>query len=146
VVLRNLQAAERAGHPIEVMFQLAADGTLSVRATELNSGAVQELRIESRTSLSPNEEKKLTEEQAAWAAGRAAGDEANRRPEFERLLVRSEKFVRLLQHSAQENPSEEAESAIARARALLDQGRAALASEDAARMAELRREIIKLVR
>jgi molecular chaperone DnaK len=146
VVLRNLQAADRAGHPIEVLFQLAADGTLSVRATELNSGAVQELKIESRTSLSPTEEKKLTEEQAAWAAGRTAGDDANRVPDFERLLARSEKFVRLLQHSAQENPSEEAQAAIARARALLDQGRVALASEDAARMAELRRQIIKLVR
>jgi hypothetical protein len=45
-----------------------------------------------------------------------------------------------------EQPSEEAQAAVAGARALLDQARAALASEDAARIAELRRQIIKLIR
>ena len=77
VVLRDLNVVERSDAPIEVAFELAADGTLSVRATDLTSGTSEALTIEARTRLTPAEEKKLTEEQAAWAT----------RKGFERTLL-----------------------------------------------------------
>ncbi len=136
VVLRDLNVVERTDAPIEVAFELAADGTLSVKATDLTSGASQALTIEARTRLTPAEERKLADEQAAYAT----------RKGFERTVLKTEKLVRLLQRSAEENPSEEASAAVASVRTLLDLGRAALRADDAAQMSELGQKMLALLR
>ncbi|MGA9526213.1 MAG: Hsp70 family protein [Myxococcaceae bacterium] len=136
VVLRDLQVVDRTDAPIEVAFELGADGTLSVKATDLTSGASKALTIEARTSLNPAEERKLTNEQAAYAT----------RKGFERVLLKTEKLVRVLQKSAQENPSEEASALVGSVRSLVELGRAALRAGDAARMQELGRQMMALLR
>jgi molecular chaperone DnaK len=146
VTLHELTGPARADAPIEVSFELAADGTLSVRATDLTSGAEQALRIEARTTLSAAEEKRLALEQAAWARGRAAQDAPRRRTELERLLLKADRLVRALEQAAQETPSQEAQAAVVSVRTLIDLGRIALRNDDAARMAEVRQRLLKLVR
>ena len=121
VVLRELAAAERGATPVEVVFELSTEGTLSVRVTDLNTGLAQAVQLEARPALSGPELERLTREQGAWAGAEtdARADEA-----FRHVLERGEKLARLLETSARENPGPQADAAVARVRALLDEGRA----------------------
>ncbi len=136
VVVRNLHGVERTDAPIEVAFEVGADGTLSVKATDMTSGTSEALTIEARTSLTPAEERKLTDEQAAYST----------RKGFERVLYKTEKLVRVLQKSAEENPSAEASAVVDSARVLVEKARAALRADDAAQMKALGQQMVALLR
>ncbi len=43
VVLKNLEVAQRAETPLEVVFELSSEGTLTVKATDLNTGTFEQL-------------------------------------------------------------------------------------------------------
>ena len=62
-----------------------------------------------------------------------------------KLLERGDKLARLLQKSAQENPSPEAEAAVVTVQQLLDGGRAALREGDSARCAAIARQLTQLL-
>jgi molecular chaperone DnaK len=121
VVLRELQAAERGQTPVEVVFELSTEGTLSVRVTDLSSGLAKAVQLEARPALSEPELERITREQAARAGAEtsARADEG-----FRRLLERGEKLARVLETSARENPGPQATAAVERVRALVDEGRA----------------------
>jgi molecular chaperone DnaK len=148
VVLEDLPAGARDASPIEVVFELAVDGTLGVCATELSTGKAEAIRIESAARLTPAEEARLTAEQARRAQGRAAQDAAEAPAQLERLFARGERLARLLEQGVQEDPStaDEARRAVAEVRALLDVGRAAMKAQDPAQMAEVRTSLLKLLR
>jgi molecular chaperone DnaK len=143
--LKDLQGGHRADHPIEVTFELTVDGTLSVHAKDIATGQERSIRIDARTELQKGEVDRLKREEGDYAvvAEKDARDQAS--DNFSRLLERGEKLAKLLQRSADENPSPEATSAVASVRSLLDLGRAALRAGSPEQMAEISKRFNKLL-
>ncbi|MCA2978967.1 MAG: Hsp70 family protein [Myxococcaceae bacterium] len=145
VVLSELNVGNRADVPIEVTFELSNEGTLSVRAVDTTTGMAEALRIEARTTLSATEVDALQAEQAAYSKDQAEKDKALALQTFPRVLDKAERLVRLLEKSAEEEPSEEADAAVGEVKALLAQGRVAVRLGDTAQMAEVTRLLERLV-
>jgi molecular chaperone DnaK len=143
--LKSLMGGARADSPIEVTFELTVDGTLSVRAKDLTTGEEQAIRIDSRTELQKGEADRLKREEGDYAVVAEKGARDQAAESFERLLERGEKLAKLLQRSADENPSPEATAAVASVRSLLDLGRAALRAGSPEQMAEISRRFNKLL-
>jgi molecular chaperone DnaK len=141
VVLKNLQVGHRADTQIEVTFALSGEGILSVRAVDLRTGLAEEVRLEARTSLPETEAEKLSREQARYAKAQAYEDAAVAEEKFRKLLERGEKLARLMQRTAEENPSPEASTAVGNMRTLLDTGRAALEAHNAEQCANVARQL-----
>jgi molecular chaperone DnaK len=145
VVLRNLQAGSRGDTPLEVTFELSNEGTLSVRATDLKTGLSEAVKLEARPHLPGPEAERLVKEQAAYAQKQAQADAKKTEETFRRLLERGEKLAKLLQHTAQENPSEQANAAVANVKSLLASGHAALEAHDAEQCAQVARQLTQLL-
>ncbi len=145
VLLKELPRAERGDVPLEVHFELSSDGTLSVKATSLRTGAMESLKVEARPNLQQQELERLEREQAEHAE---AGGGAQAEENFRRLAERAEKFLQVLRRSVQENATEDALAALQRAEALVAEARermSAGAVADAAARAELTRRLSLLV-
>jgi molecular chaperone DnaK len=145
VVLKNLNTAARADTPLEVTFELSSEGILSVRATDLNTGHVEAVRLEARAGLPQNEAERLSAEQAAYTEQQGVTDSKKAEESFRKLLERGEKLARLLQRSAQENPSPQAEAAVSTVMQLIDTGRLALEAGDSEQCALVTRNLTKLL-
>jgi molecular chaperone DnaK len=145
VVLQELSGIHRADVPLEVSFELSNEGTLSVRAVDTTTGMAEALRIEARTTLSTTEVDALSREQASYAQQQTEKDRLTARAAFPRVLDKAERLVRLLEKSAEENPSPEAMSAVGQVKALLAQGRVAIRLNDTFQMAEVTRLLEQLV-
>jgi molecular chaperone DnaK len=145
VVLRNLSNGYRAESQLEVTFALSSEGILSVRAMDVRSGQAEQVKLEARTSLPGPEAQKLSQEQAEYASVRAQEDARETEEKFRRLLERAEKLARLLQHSATENPSPEANAAVGTVRSLLDTGRAALQAGNSEQCALVTRQLTQML-
>jgi molecular chaperone DnaK len=145
LVLRELNGGDRASAPIEVVFELASDATLSVRATDLNTGQAEAIRIEARPQLAPGEEQRLAREEAAYAQKRSAEDAQRQGDHFERLLQKAERLVRILQRGVEENPTDEARATVSSVQTLVDLGRAALAAANPQQIAEIRVRLARFV-
>jgi len=143
--LKDLQGGARADSPIEVTFELTVDGTISVHARDITTGQERSIRIDSRTELQKGEVDKLKREEGDYAVVAEQGAREQAAENFSRLLERAEKLAKLLQRSADENPSPEATSAVASVRSLLDLGRAALRAGSPEQMAEISKRFNKLL-
>jgi molecular chaperone DnaK len=98
-----------------------------------------------RTTLSSTEVDALQAEQAAYSKDQAEKDKALALQTFPRVLDKAERLVRLLEKSAEEEPSAEADTAVGEVKALLAQGRVAVRLGDTAQMAEVTRLLERLV-
>jgi molecular chaperone DnaK len=145
VTLRDLNVVERSQTPIDVSFDLATDGTLSVRATDTTTGFAEALRIRARTELSKSEVDKLAKEQGEYNKAQAQQDTAASFESFKRMLEKGEKLARLLQKSAEENPSADASAAVGAVKSLLDLGRSALEAKSTERIAEIGKRLSLLM-
>jgi molecular chaperone DnaK len=145
VVLSELRVVNRSDVPIDVAFELSSEGTLSVRAVDTTTGMAEAIRIEARTTLNQTEVDSLSQEQAAYSQQQAEKDKVLAISGFPRVLDKAERLVRLLEKSAEENPSPEADSAVGQVKALLAQGRVAVKLGDTAQMAEVTRLLERLV-
>ncbi|MBL8911092.1 MAG: Hsp70 family protein [Archangium sp.] len=145
LVLGDLTVERRSDVPIEVTFELSNEGTLSVRAVDTTTGIAEAIRIDARTTLQPQEVDKLQKEQADYAAQQAEKDKDSLLKTFPRVLDKAERLVRILEKSAEENPSPEADAVVGEAKSLLAQGRVAVKLKDAAQMAEVTRLLESLV-
>jgi len=145
LVLGDLNVERRADVPIEVTFELSNEGTLSVRAVDITSGIAESIRIDARTTLQPQEVDKLQKEQADYAATQTEKDKQSMLETFPRVLDKAERLVRILEKSAEENPSPEADAVVGEAKALLAQGRIAVKLRDTTQMAEVTRLLESLV-
>ncbi len=121
VLLTDLTVVRREDVPIEVTFELSNEGTLTVRAVDTTTGVAEALKIDARTAMQPAEVEKLSAEQVAYQEEQGAKDKSNAIEAFPRILDKAEKLVRLLEKSAEENPSAEAQAAVGQMRVLLDQ-------------------------
>ncbi len=144
VVLSDLKVERRSDVPIEVTFELSAEGTLSVRAVDTTTGMGEALKIDARTTLAPSEVERLQAEQKNWASEQGERDKKHALTAFPRILDKAEKLARLLEKSAQENPGPEAEAVVGEVRALLARGQAALRAVDTSAMADVSRTLEKL--
>jgi molecular chaperone DnaK len=145
VLLTDLTVVRREDVPIEVTFELSNEGTLTVRAVDTTTGVAEALKIDARTAMPPQEVEKLSAEQVAYQKEQGAKDKLTAIETFPRILDKAEKLVRLLEKSAEENPSDEAQAAVGQMRVLLDQGRAAVKTRDTMQMAEVTRMLERLV-
>jgi molecular chaperone DnaK len=145
LVLSELTVERRADVPIEVTFELSNEGTLSVRAVDTTTGMAEAIRIDARTTLAPQEVEKLSAEQAQYADAQAQKDRTVAIQAFPRVLDKAERLVRLLEKSAEENPSPEADAVVGEVKSLLAQGRIAVKVGDTTRMAEVTRTLEQLV-
>jgi molecular chaperone DnaK len=144
VVLTDLHVERRADVPIEVTFELSAEGTLSVRAVDTTTGMAEALRIDARTTLAPAEVDRLSAEQETYANVQSDRDKQVALTAFPRILDKAEKLARMLERSVVENPSPEAEAVVGEVRAVLAKGQAALRAVDTAAMADVSRTLEKL--
>jgi molecular chaperone DnaK len=145
LVLAELNVERRADVPIEVTFELSNEGMLSVRAVDTTTGMAESIRIDARTTLAPQEVEKLSAEQAQYAQAQSEKDKQLAIASFPRVLDKAERLARLLEKSAEENPSPEADEVVGQVKALLAQGRIAVKLGDAARMAEVTRTLEQLI-
>ncbi|MGV3620164.1 MAG: Hsp70 family protein [Archangium sp.] len=145
LVLGDLTVERRADVPIEVTFELSNEGTLAVRAVDTTTGIAEAIRIDARTTLQPQEVDKLSQEQADYAAQQQAKDKEQVLGTFPRVLDKAERLVRILEKSAEENPSPEADAVVGQVKALLAQGRIAVKLGDTSQMAEVTRLLENLV-
>jgi len=145
VALRDLQGGNRADTPIEVTFELTSEGTLNVQARDMSTGQARSIRIEARTELQKGEAEKLKRQEGDYAVVAEKGARDQAAESFQRLLERGEKLAKLLQRSADENPSPEANAAVASVRSLLDLGRAAHRAGSPEQMAEISKRLNKLL-
>jgi molecular chaperone DnaK len=145
LVLADLKVEARGDVPLEVTFELSNEGTLSVRAVDLSTGLAEAIRIDARTTLAKDELDKLAAEQANYAQAQAQKDKDAVLAAFPRVLDKAERLVRLLERSAEENPSPEAEAVVGEVKALLAQGRVAVKLNDTTQMVEVTRTLEKLV-
>ncbi|NMO21946.1 Hsp70 family protein [Pyxidicoccus fallax] len=145
VVLKNLHVAARGDVPLEVVFELSSEAILAVKATDLTTGNMETVRLEARPGMAQSEAEKLGAEQAHYAQNQGVVDAKRAEELFRKLLERGDKLARLLQQSAQENPSPEAEAAVITVQQLLDGGRTALESGDSARCAAIARQLTQLL-
>jgi molecular chaperone DnaK len=145
VVLRNLQGSSRTDTPLEVTFELSNEGTLSVRALDMRTGVAESVKLEARPHLPGQEAERLVKEQAAYARKQAKEDEKKTEETFRKLLERGEKLAKLLQQSATENPSEQAEAAVSNVKSLLEAGRTALDKHDVEQCAQVSRQLNQLL-
>jgi molecular chaperone DnaK len=145
VVLKNLHVAARGDVPLEVVFELSSEGILAVKATDLTTGNMELVRLEARPGMPQGEAEKLGAEQAQYAQSQGVVDAKRAEELFRKLLERGEKLARLLQKSAQENPSPEAQAAVGTVQQLLDGGRNALKEGDSAQCAAIARQLTQLL-
>jgi molecular chaperone DnaK len=145
VVLGDLVVEQRADVPIEVTFELSNEGTLAVRAVDTTTGIAESIRIDARPTLAPQEVDRLRAEQQAYASAQAEKDRAVALEGFPRVLDKAERLVRLLEKSAEENPSPEADAVVGEVKALLAQGRVAVKLNDPVQMAEVTRTLERLL-
>ncbi|MBX7099671.1 MAG: Hsp70 family protein [Myxococcaceae bacterium] len=145
VVLTDLKVDRRSDVPIEVTFELTAEGTLSVRAIDGSTGIAEAIRIDARTTLQPAEVERLQTEQLTWAGEQGQKDKAAALQAFPRILDKAERLALLLEKTAQESPSPEADEVVGQLQALIARGRAGLEGEDAAVMAEVTRSLEALL-
>lgn len=145
LVLGDLTVERRSDVPIEVTFELSNEGLLSVRAVDTTTGIAESIRIDARTTLQPQEVERLEQEQAVYASQQAEKDKQLALQAFPRILDKAERLVRLLEKSAEENPSPEADATVGQVKALLAQGRIAVKVGDPAQMAEVTRLLERVV-
>ncbi len=145
VVLKNLHVAARGEVPLEVVFELSSEGILAVKATDLTNGNMELVRLEARPGMPQGEAEKLGAEQAQYAQSQGVVDAKRAEDLFRKLLERGEKLARLLQKSAQENPSPEAQAAVGTVQQLLDGGRSALKEGNSAQCASIARQLTQLL-
>ncbi|NOJ77481.1 Hsp70 family protein [Myxococcus xanthus] len=145
VVLKRLHVAARGDVPLEVVFELSSEAILSVKATDLTSGNMEAVRLEARAGLPQGEAEKLGAEQAHYARSQGVVDAKRAEELFRKLLERGEKLARLLQRSAQENPSPEAQATLGTVQRLLEGGRSALDSGNAAQCATIAKQLTRLL-
>jgi molecular chaperone DnaK len=144
LVLKDLNAGARADRPLEVTFELSAEGTLNVRAVDLTTGASEVVRIEARTELQKPELERLKKNEATYAREQRVEQQMVASEVFKKLLQEGEEMAKALQDSAREAPGEATQRALTRMDALLDEARAAMEANDASRMTEAAKQLKQL--
>ena len=94
-ILDGLPPAPRGLPQVEVTFDIDANGILSVKAKDKNSGREQSIRIEARSSLTPEDIDRMKKEAEAHSAeDQKKKEEAETRNNADQLIYTAEKSLR----------------------------------------------------
>ncbi|NLB84103.1 MAG: Hsp70 family protein, partial [Synergistaceae bacterium] len=122
--LEGIRQAPRGLPQIEVTFDVDANGILNVTAKDRDTGKQQQITIESSTNLDKSEvERMIREAQEHSDDDRKKKERAEARNELESSVYQLEKMVNETAVNAPENEK-------ARARSLVEEGKAALADSN----------------
>lgn len=146
IVLKDLRTGDRLERGIEVRFELAQDGTLSVRAMDTTSGIAEALKIEARAVLSEAEEASLRKDQEAYSRAALTRDATTTREELVTLLGEATQLARKVEDAIRQGTRADLVAQLGAIKALVNLGQAALEGGAPEELAAIRRRLLKVVR
>ena len=130
-ILTGLRRAQRGEVEIEVTFHISADGIVSVKAKDLETGIEQSITVTATSGLTENEIRKMIDENQDYMLEvRAGKDFEKHRHEAERILDEIEGLFP--QVSEIISGSDFGQDAVKKARGVCERARTAIASKDTA--------------
>ncbi len=128
-ILTGLRLAKRGEVEIDVIFEINSEGLVSVAARDRETGQQQSIQVTASGGLTQDELKQILDDQADLLLEARAGEEVKlRQAELDSLVNEVNELIPQLQKATQ--GSEFGTDALAKARAALEQARAARASTD----------------
>ena len=113
-ILDGLPPAPRGLPQVEVTFDIDANGILSVKAKDKNSGREQSIRIEARSSLTPEDIDRMKKEAEAHSAeDQKKKEEAETRNNADQLIYTAEKSLREAAGKIDDDSKKDIEAKIA---------------------------------
>src|SRR5437763_14465963 len=125
-MLTGLRAAKRGAVDIDVIFDISADGIVSVSAIDMQTGTRQSITVTASSGLTEDEIRKATQSNEDWMLGQKEDPEFQERKtrieelfrEFEALWPR---LTRAAQNGLGQEPLQRAQAALSVARLQLAQ-------------------------
>ncbi len=134
-ILTGLRRAPKGQVEIEVTFEINADGIVSVRAKDLETGLEQSIQVTATSGLTRDEIKSMMENAKDDLVDRRTSEEFEAaRQEAEKLIAEIEKLFPQVQQIVAS--SDFGRDAIEKARAIVDKARQAIERKDAAAVKE----------
>ncbi len=135
-VLTGLRRAPRGEVEIEVTFHISADGIVSVKAKDLETGIEQSITVTATSGLTEDEIRKLAEANKDFMVQERADHE------FEKHRQQSEKLLEDIEELFPEvtaiiSGSDFGQDAVKKARVVCDRARKAIAARDSNQLAEI---------
>ncbi len=134
-ILTGLRRAPKGQVEIEVTFEINADGIVSVRAKDLETGLEQSIQVTATSGLTREEIKSMMENAKDDLVDRRTSEEFEAaRQEAEKLIAEIEKLFPQVQQIVAS--SDFGRDAIEKAKAIVDKARQAIERKDAAAVKE----------
>jgi len=134
-ILTGLRRAPKGQIEIEVTFEINADGIVSVRAKDLETGLEQSIQVTATSGLTKDEIKSMMENAKDDLVDRRTSEEFEAaKQEAEKLIAEIEKLFPQVQQIVAS--SDFGRDAIEKAKAIVDKARAAIEKRDAAAVKE----------
>jgi molecular chaperone DnaK len=134
-ILTGLRRAAKGQVEIEVTFEINADGIVSVRAKDLETGLEQSIQVTATSGLTRDEIKTMMDNAKDDLVDRRSSEELQAaKQEAEKLIVEIEKLFPQVQQIVAS--SDFGRDAIEKARAIVEKARAAIDRKDAAAVKE----------
>ncbi|MBS2015156.1 MAG: molecular chaperone DnaK [Deltaproteobacteria bacterium] len=134
-ILTGLRRAPKGQVEIEVTFEINADGIVSVRAKDLETGLEQSIQVTATSGLTRDEIKTMMENAKDDLVDRRTTEEFEAaKQEAEKLITEIEKLFPQVQQIVAS--SDFGRDAIEKAKAIVDKARAAIEKRDAAAVKE----------
>jgi molecular chaperone DnaK len=134
-ILTGLRRAPRGEVEVEVEFHISADGIVSVKAKDLETGLEQSITVTATSGLTEDEIRKMIDENKDYMVQVRATEEFERhRQGAEKILDEIEGLFPKVSEII--SGSEFGQDAVKKARAVCDRARAAVANKDVATLAE----------
>jgi molecular chaperone DnaK len=134
-ILDGLRRAKAGEVEIDVTFEIDADGIVSVRAKDLETGRDQSITVAATSGLTKDEIRAMVEEGKRFAVDRKAGEELEaKRQEVETLIHEVEKLFGPVEKVV--GSSDFGRDALERARGVIERARQALSKKDIALLKE----------
>jgi molecular chaperone DnaK len=134
-ILTGLRRAPKGQVEIEVTFEINADGIVSVRAKDLETGLEQSIQVTATSGLTRDEIKTMMDNAKDDLVDRRTSEEfESAKQEAEKLIAEIEKLFPQVQQIVAS--SDFGRDAIEKARAIVEKARAAIERKDAAAVKE----------
>jgi molecular chaperone DnaK len=134
-ILTGLRRAPKGQVEIEVTFEINADGIVSVRAKDLETGLEQSIQVTATSGLTKDEIKSMMENAKDDLVDRRSSEEFEAaKQEAEKLIAEIEKLFPQVQQIVAS--SDFGRDAIEKAKAIVDKARTAIERRDAAAVKE----------
>ncbi len=135
-VLSGLRKAKRGDVEVEVLFEISADGIVSVSAKDMETGQLQSITVTATSGLTESEIDRMSEENRDYAVSMRADEETERlRQKVEKLVDEAEallpQVVKLLAGTPFGNDS------LQSVRAVLEDARGAVDRKDTAALEQV---------